>query len=198
MSLGLNELNILSSLHTYKLILKNRSWEWKVSVRLMAQQRFCIHHFGVMAWCQLGTSPPTLQISWHNKPLLLALVNWYQLHDCNLLLTLWGWVTHMCLSKHTITSSDNGLSPDRHQAIIWTNAGILLIGPLGTNFSEILIEIYTFSFKKTHLKMSSVKGQPFCLGLNVLTLALNITSNWIWMDFGGLGDLSLIQLHCIK
>ena len=28
--------------------------------------------------------------------------------------------------------------------IIWTNAGILLIGPLGTNFSEILIEIYIF------------------------------------------------------
>ena len=33
--------------------------------------------------------------------------------------------------------SDNGLSPDRRQVIIWTNAGILLIGPLGTNFSEM-------------------------------------------------------------
>ena len=30
---------------------------------------------------------------------------------------------------------------------------ILLIGPLGTNFSEILIEIYIFSSKKMHLKM---------------------------------------------
>ena len=39
------------------------------------------------------------------------------------------------------------------QAIIWTDVGILLIGPLGTNFSEILIEIYTFSFRKMHLKM---------------------------------------------
>ena len=27
------------------------------------------------------------------------------------------------------------------QAIFWTNAGVLLVGPLGTNFSEILIEI---------------------------------------------------------
>ena len=27
----------------------------------------------------------------------------------------------------TIIRSDNGLSPSRHQAIIWTNAGILLI-----------------------------------------------------------------------
>ena len=51
-----------------------------------------------------------------------------------------------------IIGSDNGLSPVRHQAIIWTNAGILLIGPLGTNFGEILIRIQTFSFKKLHLK----------------------------------------------
>ena len=34
------------------------------------------------------------------------------------------------------------------------SAGIFFIRPLGTNFSEILIEIYTFSFKKIHLKMS--------------------------------------------
>ena len=70
--------------------------------------------------------------------------------------------------NHTTIGSDNGLSPGRHQAIIWTSAGILLIGPLGTNFSEILIEIYTFSFKKIHLKMLYGKWWPFCLGLNVL------------------------------
>ena len=48
------------------------------------------------------------------------------------------------------------------------NDGILLIGPMGTNFSEILIGILTFSFKKIHLKVSSAKWQPFCLGLNML------------------------------
>ena len=53
-------------------------------------------------------------------------------------------VTHICVGKLTIIGSDNGLSPERRQAIIWTNAGILLIGPLETNFSEILIEIQTF------------------------------------------------------
>ena len=68
--------------------------------------------------------------------------------------------------------SDNGLSPGRRQAIIWTNAGLLLIGPLGTNFSEILIGIQTFSFMKMHLKMSSAKWLSFCLGLNVLIVAL--------------------------
>ena len=56
-------------------------------------------------------------------------------------LTHWGWVTHICVGKLTIIGSDNGLSPGRRQAIIWTNPGILLIGPLETKFSEILIEI---------------------------------------------------------
>ena len=78
-------------------------------------------------------------------------------HDPVVPLTHWGWVTHICVSKLTIIGSDNGLALSRWQAIIWTNAGILLIGPLWTNFSEILIEIRTFSFKKMHLKMSSGK-----------------------------------------
>ena len=70
-------------------------------------------------------------------------------------LTHCGRVTHIRASKLTIISSDNGLSPGRRQAIIWTNAGILLIGPLGTNFSEILVGIQIFSFRKMHLKVSS-------------------------------------------
>ena len=86
-------------------------------------------------------------------------------------LTLRGRVTHICFSKLTIISSDNGLSPGRRQALIWPNAEILLIRPLGTNFSEISIEFHTFSFKKMHLKMSSGKCRPSCLGLNVLTLS---------------------------
>ena len=73
----------------------------------------------------------------------------------------WGRVTHICVSRLTITGSDNGLSPGRHQAIIWTIAGILLMGPLETNFREILNGNQTFSFKKMHLKMSSAKWRPF-------------------------------------
>ena len=56
------------------------------------------------------------------------------------------------------------------QAIIWTNAGIALIGTLGTNFSGILLEIRIFSFKKKGLKVSSAKWRTFCLGLNLLTV----------------------------
>ena len=94
---------------------------------------------------------------------VFVLCLWYPI------LTHWGRVAHICVSKLIIIGSDNGLSPGRRQAIIWTNARILLIGPLRTNFSEILIVIETFSFKKIYLKMSSGKSGPFFLGLNVLT-----------------------------
>ena len=75
---------------------------------------------------------------------------------------------HTCVAKLTIIGSDYGLSPYQGQAIIWTNDGILSIGPLATNFNEILMEIHTFSFKKIHFKMLSGKWRPFCLSLNVL------------------------------
>ena len=72
-------------------------------------------------------------------------------------LTHWGRVTHICVSKLTIISLDNGLSPSRRLFIIWTSAGILLIRTLGTNFNEILGEINSFSFSKMLLKMLSAK-----------------------------------------
>ena len=95
-------------------------------------------------------------------------------------LTHWGRMTYICVRKQTNIGSDNGLSPGRRQAIIWTNAVILLIGTLGTNFSEILIEIRIFSFKKMGLKVSSAKWRPFCLGLNVLNLFIGHTQKWRW------------------
>ena len=80
----------------------------------------------------------------------------------------WGRVTHICIGNLTIIGSDNGLFSCRRQSITWTNARILLTGPLGTNFSEILIEIHAFPFKKMHLNMSSGKQRPFCISHNVL------------------------------
>ena len=96
-------------------------------------------------------------------------VFWLEFHQMTL--SHWGRVTHICVSKLTIIGSDNGLSTGRRQAIVWFNAGILLIGPLGTNFSEIYIKIPTLSFKKMRLKVSSVKWRPLCLGLDVLMVA---------------------------
>ena len=63
--------------------------------------------------------------------------HWWQL-------TYWGRVTHIYVNKLTIIGSDNGLSPGRRQAIIWTNAGMLLIRTLGTYLSEILSEVHAF------------------------------------------------------
>ena len=82
----------------------------------------------------------------------------------------WGRVTYICVSDLTSIGSDNGLSPGRRQAIIRTNAGILLIGPLGTNFSETFIEIKMFSLTNLHLKVSFAKvtailSRPQCVKL---------------------------------
>ena len=117
-----------------------------------------------------GTKTQTT-ISWlrGNKPLDL----WLQMHShttsipgdymtcqTHSHLTHWGRVMHICVNKIIVIASDNGLWPGRRQAIIWTNAGIFLSGPLGTNFSEIFSAIHTFSCKKIHLKMSSAKWWP--------------------------------------
>ena len=93
-------------------------------------------------------------IVWEKRHVLLS----SSLPDVSILvLTHWGRVTHICVSKLTIIGSDNGFSPGRYQASIWTNAGILLIGPIGANLSEFLIIIHTFSFNEMHLKMSSAE-----------------------------------------
>ena len=102
---------------------------------------------------------------------------------------------HICVVKTTIIVPDNGLSLGRRQPIIWTNASILLIGSLGTNSSEILIKIHTFSIQKMHFKASSAKWWSNCLGLNVFiwvrdlsvhapsqwetTLHCNVISHWL-------------------
>ena len=101
----------------------------------------------------------------------------WKIHTRLMILTHWGGAIHLCVSKLTIIGADNGLSSGRRQAIIWTNAGILLIGSLGTNLSEILIEIPTFSFKKMRLKVSYAKWRPFCLGLNLLTISSFFAEN---------------------
>ena len=126
----------------------------------------CAHHCcnkmycGIFVWCIVGF------VRWVYCCMGTEGLEEYQNDP---LLTHWDRVTHLCVSKLTSIASDIGLSPGRRQAIIWNDAGIFLIGPLGTNFSEILIELQTFSLKKIRLKMSSAKCRPFCLGLNVLT-----------------------------
>ena len=82
--------------------------------------------------------------------------------------THWGRVTHICVKIYVTIALDNGLSPNRRQAIIETNADLLSIGYPGTNFSEIWINGITLSLTKMRLKMSSAGSRPSCLGLNEL------------------------------
>ena len=75
---------------------------------------------------------------------------------------------HIFVSKLSIIGSDNGLLPDRHQAIIRNKVGILLIGPLGTNFNGIVIEIHTFFVQENALenvvwKMAAILSRPQCV-----------------------------------
>ena len=70
-------------------------------------------------------------------------------------------MAHICVSRPTSISSDNALSPDRRQAIIWTNAGILVIGPLRINLNEISIEIETFKKNKWIWKYRLENGDHF-------------------------------------
>ena len=64
-------------------------------------------------------------------------------------------MTHICVDELTIIASDNGLSPGRRQAIIWTNAGILSIEPLGINFSE----------------MTSILSRPQCVKYHDISIS---------------------------
>ena len=71
----------------------------------------------------------------------------------------------MCVSKATIIDSDNGLSPDRHQAIIWTNAGILLIEhkiQWNLNWNSYIF-IHENAFKIVICQKSVILSQPQCV-----------------------------------
>ena len=125
---------------------------------VLGEFRFAEGHI----WWQLVTR---LSLSPLTTPVCMILCR-----EIKTYLTHWGRVTHICVGNLTIIGSVNGLSPGRRKAITWTNAGLLLIGPLGTNFSEMLFGIQTLSFKKIHFKTSSAKWRPFCFGLNVLNL----------------------------
>ena len=60
-----------------------------------------------------------------------------------------------------------GLLAGRRQAIIGTNAEILLTGTLGINYSDIWIEIHMFSLKNTLRnvvwKMAAILSRPQCV-----------------------------------
>ena len=152
----------------------SQTWRhFSFSVRVVAWLRQALSHY-LNQWRKRPIKLCNVTIFSDQTILMILIWFWCSLMGhCSWVLTdltHCSWVMHICVDTNTNTGSDNGLSPGRRQAIIWTNAGILLIRTLGTNFSEILGEIHSFSFKKMHLKMSSAKGCLYGLGLNELCL----------------------------
>ena len=153
-----------------------------------------------MCWMQ---TLPSLDIRVNTLDNWMMDVHQVDIMAC-LALTYWGPMTHLSVSKLNIRGTQESarthmtnvssyswfiidqlyfflqycyiLLPGRHQAIIRINARILLIEPLGTHLSEILVAIYTFSFKKINLKMSPAKWRRFCIGLIVLNTRLHYLS----------------------
>ena len=110
-------------------------------------------------------------------------------------LTLWGWVTHICVNELTIIGSDNSLWPGWHQAIIWTNAAIMSIRPFGTNFSEILIEKFVyFHSRKCIWKYRQEIGCHFVSASMCWSLSLSF-HGVCRMSEGGMGSNVEFCLH---
>ena len=70
----------------------------------------------------------------------------------------------------TIIDSDNGLSPGRRQAIIWTNAGILFISPLRNKLQwnvnqNYNIFIHENAFESVVYEMTSILCRPHCVSI---------------------------------
>ena len=72
--------------------------------------------------------------------------------------THWGHATHICVNKQTIICSDNALSAASHY--LGPMLEYCWLDPRKRNYSKILIEVYSFSFRK----MAAI-----FLGLNILS-----------------------------
>ena len=141
--------SVISTVATDALVLKHQA----ISTHNTDQASIVLNQFHTNALPLQWTAPQIKFTFWKKWP-----------HR----LTPWGRVKYIFIGNLTIIGSDNGLLPGRHQAIIWTNARILLTRSLRTNFSEIVIITHICSSMKIYLKMSSGKWRPFCLGLNEL------------------------------
>ena len=73
-------------------------------------------------------------------------------------------MTHICISKLTMIGSDNGLAPGRCQGIYLNQCQVFVNWTLRNKSQWNFNQIPTFSLMKMHLKISSMKWRPFCLG----------------------------------
>ena len=138
-----------------------------------------------MAWRRPGDKPLS-------EPIMVSLLThicvtrpqWVKINP----LSHWGQLTQICACKVTIIGSDNGLSAGQCHAIIWTNAGVLLIVHQASKFSEILFETRIFSLKKMRLKpvvriMTAILSRPQCIKACTWLYYVLCDSVEIWYRF---------------
>ena len=128
-------------------------WEW-----------IFIPVFVGITWCKL------LNASNHETA-VIQIINNYCIHLKNAVprpsftawkLIQWGRDTHICVGNHWLRKWLVALSTPKHYLNQWWN---IVYWTINNNIS---IEIHTFSITNMHLKSSSAKWRPLCLGLNVL------------------------------
>ena len=82
-------------------------------------------------------------------------------------LTHWGRVTHICVSKLTIIGSDNGLSPGRHHHYLnqcWNIVNSNLTNKLQWNLKRnSCIFIHENGFENVVCEMASILSRPPCV-----------------------------------
>ena len=138
---------------------------------LQGQRRKCGSLTDRVGYRFLCTTSATL---WSQaKPLKSALVQERVWHPAGTQ-PLWSRDAYVCVCVFVSKlegggiDSDNGLSV-RCQIIIWTNAGWILTGPLGTYLGEIVIKAI---FIQDKALKTSAKRKPFYPGLNVLIIKM--------------------------
>ena len=80
-------------------------------------------------------------------------------------LTKWGWVTHICVSKLSM-GWDKSLSPGRRRIIILTNAGILSIEQnYVKSYKTAYILIKENAFENAVCEMAVILSTPQCANI---------------------------------
>ena len=86
-------------------------------------------------------------------------------------------MTHICVGKLTIIGSENGLSPRRRQANIWTNAGSFLIESLEQTSMKYQSEFKYFHWRKCAenvvCEMTSILSRPRCVNRALFFISCN-------------------------
>ena len=112
LSIGLLEKNISEFLSTFLYIIQENEFEHVIC--------------GMAAILVLVTWVLVLKLYTHMSLGKYTLTHYDALRSMLIFVTHWGHLTHICIGDSTIIVSDNGLSPNRRQAIFWTEMGILM------------------------------------------------------------------------